>query len=202
MFSMLLVELRGRAEPFSPPSLRHPQRTEDCRSRQRQRLGRQGSAQDLLARVNVVDDSKGLPTPFRRFRDIIRNSLEPLVQGAAGLCTEQVAATHLWIFMLTEQGLDGRFCSWRVLDVEGIGGLRASLALDPCQWCHPAMMVIIVTLLLDYYNSYNAYHSLDLKEPFTAISFNPLGVVRGRSWWPIVQMRKLRFQQMNYLRLI
>ena len=64
---------------------------ECCRSRQRQRLGRQSSAQDLLARVNAVDDSKALPTPFRRFRDIIRNSLEPLVQGAAGLCTEQVA---------------------------------------------------------------------------------------------------------------
>ena len=60
---------------------------------------------------------------------------------------------------------------------------------------------VTITLLLDYYNCYNAYHSLDLTEPFTAISFNPLGVVRGRSWWPIVEMRKLRFQQMNYLRL-
>lgn len=81
MFSMLLVELGGRAEPLSPPSLKHPQRTEDCRSRQRQRLGRQSSAQDLLARVNAVDDSKALPTPCRRFRNIIRNSLSLWFKG-------------------------------------------------------------------------------------------------------------------------
>lgn len=120
--------------------------------------------------MKAVDDSKALPTPCRRFRDIIRNSLEPLVQRAAGLCTEQVVVTHLWIFMLTEQGLDGRYCSCGILkDVEGICGMLASLALDTCQWCHLAMVVITVTLLLDYYNCYNAYHSLDLKEPFTDI---------------------------------
>ena len=149
---MLLVELRGRAEPFSPPSVRHPQRTEDCRSRQRQRLGRQSSAQDLLARVNAVDDSKALPTPFRRFRDIIRNSLEPLVQGAAGLCTEQVAghsslelhahrAGAGWQVLLLA-GPEGCGRDWWSVSLSGFGPLPVVSSGNDSNNCYIAIRLL------------------------------------------------------------
>ena len=113
----------------------------------------QSPAQELLASVSTVGGSKALLTACSRFRDIIQNSPEPLIQGAGCLCTKQVEDTHLRLFTLTEQGLGSRrCCRWTLKDVEGICVLLASLPLETRQWCHPAMMVILAILLLDYYN--------------------------------------------------
>lgn len=51
-----------------------------------------------------------LPTALDRFRDIIQNSYDPLIQGADGPCTKQVVDTHLWLFVLTEQEGCGPCC--------------------------------------------------------------------------------------------
>lgn len=119
MVGMFLVEPRGQAESSSPPQSKASSKDRGLQEQTVTKAG-QSPAKELLASVSTVGVSKALLTACSRFRDIIQNSPELLILGAGCLCTEQVADTHLWLFMLTEQGLGSRrCCRWTLKDVEG-----------------------------------------------------------------------------------